>query len=604
MTHGGSPGSARRPEARRPLTSRSIVGRGLLLAVIAGSLLAAFCSAALANAPNPTSVVVDSVTKSGSNTTVTISGTWTWDKRVPSGAQIDCNDSRIGVGYSVIWGDNTVNPLKVQKSTEIVYVGDALDNWVHSVTEGRQTVDGPFKPTPHTVEEAMLGETPEHFGMQGISTGATTAIPTKADAEKWVSNCGPTQQSTVNGQLIGNSNPSDPTHGYPNGTWGPISHTYTTPGPHKICPVMYDPHGSHVGLAAGSAKEIIAGGSGHNGDNSIESNGNKSACVVSVEPQEPSFTIEKAQKISGSGKPFTKETLTGKVGENVDYEIIVENTGTTSLTFNPLSDSGCENIEPSGTVTLAKGASKTYLCEHVLNSADQAAGFHENCATATGTPPGEPSITHTSNCVVVNVPPPPGKAKIYLGYVDEGSGHASPSGHPTPWNGENGVSFAGCGFTGTDTCAKTGTGKDIYDAGAIRIEAPSTESITVTGAKVTIGPCTYEPWPGLGRTIPAGGNLILTQTGQTPRCLTQTGTEVSNFDTSESFLKSKQYEEFKAGGSKLGTCKNDGFIPQITLTINGQTTTVSDTGQILNSAGIDPDICTGKGEMQNWVLIQ
>src|SRR4029077_14265877 len=90
------------------------------------------------------------------------------------------------------------------------------------------------------------------------------------------------------------------------------------------------------------------------------------------------------------------------------YQIIVENTGNVALSFNPLSDSGCEAINPSGTITLAVGASATYTCTHVLNAADQKAGYHENCASATATPPagqGGP-ITHPSNCVVVKVPTP------------------------------------------------------------------------------------------------------------------------------------------------------------------------------------------------------
>src|SRR6266550_889352 len=99
------------------------------------------------------------------------------------------------------------------------------------------------------------------------------------------------------------------------------------------------------------------------------------------------------------------------------------------------------------------------------------AGVFFNAATETAEGGGK-TITHTSNEVEVEAKEPvAGKPHVFLGYVDEGSGHASPSGHPTPWKGESGVSFAGCGFTGTDTCAKTGSGTDIYDAGAIRIDA-------------------------------------------------------------------------------------------------------------------------------------
>jgi hypothetical protein len=391
-------------------TRRSLAGLATLLV----AALAATATPAFANSPNPTSVVVDSETVNGGSVTITVSGTWTWDKRVPNGAQADCNDSRSGVGYAVSWGDNQTNPLKPKNSSEIIYVGDANDNWVHSVTHGTQTVDGPFKASSQ-VTESMLGETPDAvlngFGQQGISTGASAATPTKADSEHWFSNCGPTAQSVVDGQTIGNSNPSEPTKGYPNGTWGPISHTYTTPGPHKICPVMYDPHGSKVGEHAGSLKDVIAGGTGHNDDNSVESNENPEACVVSAVTPEPAFTIQKSQEIAGSGTGFTTATLTGKVGQTVDYQIVVHNTGNVSLSFSSLSDSHCDagtiGGGPSG--PLAPGASATYTCDHVLSAADQSAGSYSNTATDTGTPPegqGSP-VTHTSNTVVVNVPTPP-----------------------------------------------------------------------------------------------------------------------------------------------------------------------------------------------------
>ncbi len=276
---------------RRTLHGSAFLGRIALSAALLACAFLALAASAFANAPNPTSIRIDSETSSGGNLTVTVSGTWTWDQRVPTGTQLDCNDSRIGVGYSVSWGDSQANPLKPQNSSSLLYVGSSSDDWVHSVTEGSQSVDGPFKSGPATLAESMLGETPDAvlngFGPQGISTGSSAAVPSKEDAEHWVSNCGPTAQSLINGQTIGNSDPGEPTKGYPNGTWGPISHTYTTSGPHTICPVMYDPHGNHVGGFASSAKEIIAGGSGHNGDNSVESNNNANPCVVSTLTREP-----------------------------------------------------------------------------------------------------------------------------------------------------------------------------------------------------------------------------------------------------------------------------------------------------------------------------
>jgi hypothetical protein len=184
---------------------------------------------------------------------------------------------------------------------------------------------------------------------------------------------------------------------------------------------------------------------------------------------------------------------------------------------------------------------------------------------------------------------------VFLGYAD--SIHEDGF-HPSPWEGSPGVTFIGCGFGGTDSCPMSG-GFDVYDAGAIRIEAPASESLKVTGASVQIGPCSYSPWPGLNVTIAAGETLILTQTGKA-KCTETNTAEQDNFDTSQSFLKSTQYQEFK----ETGKCSNDGFIPMITLTINGKTTTLQDVGQVLNGGGIDPDLCQSINEGQEWVQIQ
>jgi hypothetical protein len=190
-----------------------------------------------------------------------------------------------------------------------------------------------------------------------------------------------------------------------------------------------------------------------------------------------------------------------------------------------------------------------------------------------------------------------GGPHIFLGYAD--SDHDNQNAHPTPWQGSPNVIFEGCGFGGSDMCATSG-GVDIYDAGAIRIDAPSSAGLTVSNVTVQIGSCSYNPWPGLNVNVPAGNSLILTQTGTTPRCTTSSIAEQDNFDTSESFLTTPQYQQFL----QTGHCSNDGLVPKVMLTINSQAMTVNDTGQVLNRGGIDPDICTGINEAQDWVQVQ
>lgn len=137
--------------------------------------------------------------------------------------------------------------------------------------------------------------------------------------------------------------------------------------------------------------------------------------IVTLAPPAPAFTIEKLQRIPADGGSFTTSTLTGAVGQTVDYEILVDNTGDVPLTLGSLSDSQCD----AGTITggpvggtLEAGESSTYNCNHVLTTADQTAGSFSNTASLVGTPPeGDGSaISHQSNTVVVTLsaPTPPG----------------------------------------------------------------------------------------------------------------------------------------------------------------------------------------------------
>jgi hypothetical protein len=135
----------------------------------------------------------------------------------------------------------------------------------------------------------------------------------------------------------------------------------------------------------------------------------------------PEFTIEKLQQVEGAGGEFTKAELTAKLGETIDYEIAVANTGTRTLTFAPLEDANCTNISPAVATELVAGASETFTCRHVIT----AVGAWTNVADIeaalkpTEQPRVQPAVrAHavapasvkkaSSNPVVVNVPSEPG----------------------------------------------------------------------------------------------------------------------------------------------------------------------------------------------------
>jgi hypothetical protein len=130
-------------------------------------------------------------------------------------------------------------------------------------------------------------------------------------------------------------------------------------------------------------------------------NGENDLGHVVLNCDKPAFTIEKLQQIEGSGNPFTSSELDGELGQTVDYQIIVKNTGNVPLTFSEFTDEKCTNIAGGpGATPVAPGESTTYTCEHLLASF----GEYTNAATDTGTATGDPPVTHASNTVIVNVP--------------------------------------------------------------------------------------------------------------------------------------------------------------------------------------------------------
>src|SRR5580658_3827758 len=99
---------------------------------------------------------------------------------------------------------------------------------------------------------------------------------------------------------------------------------------------------------------------------------------------EPPFSIEKVQEIQGSGAGFTRSELTGKIGQTVDYQIIVRNTGNTPLKLTEFSDAHCDAgtlAGGPGSSELGTGDSTTYTCHHVLTEV----GAYSNSASVTGT---------------------------------------------------------------------------------------------------------------------------------------------------------------------------------------------------------------------------
>jgi hypothetical protein len=160
---------------------------------------------------------------------------------------------------------------------------------------------------------------------------------------------------------------------------------------------------------------------------------------------------------------------------------------------------------------------------------------------------------------------------VYVGYAD--GLRAGAGNFPVPWNGDPGVTFEGCG-----SCSQGD-----FDAGAIRIVNTGDEThVTIA---VHIGSCTYDIWPH-GVDLPVGGQLIYTQTvpGATAGC-----TNDGLFDTSD--VPTIQCEA------------NDNIQPTVDVSLDGGTpTTYTDSGQVINTGGVD-GACSGGNESHQWQLI-
>jgi hypothetical protein len=127
-------------------------------------------------------------------------------------------------------------------------------------------------------------------------------------------------------------------------------------------------------------------------------------------PPNPAFTIETLQSTGGV---FTTGTLPGTVGQTVDYESLLTNTGNTPLMFTGFSDPGCDGMVAGGASGVVGPRSHvTFVCAHTLTDADLATGFFANAASVTGAPEAEqgPPVTRSSTGVLVS-PIAPGEAK-------------------------------------------------------------------------------------------------------------------------------------------------------------------------------------------------
>jgi uncharacterized repeat protein (TIGR01451 family) len=317
----------------------------------------------------------------------------------------------------------------------------------------------------------------------------------------------------------------------------------------------------------------------------------KTADAPSVKAGDPiGFTVTVSNSSADGTGTATAVTLSdplpaGPTSSGIKWSIIpaYSGPGTCQITGTaPVQTLSCQLGD------MLPGASASV---HVRSATTAASvGTYLNTATATATNvPAPVKATATTKVLAVTL-------KIFFGYAD-GLRSGSDSTPGRPWEGSADTNFIGCP---KDACPN---GQGRYDGGAVLIENGSDAPITFSGGFVVIGHCTFTPW-GNGMTIPAAngstlGALVLTQTlkglkpqGNQAGCPLVTGPTINdNFDTSETDPLTCSLQTH-----------NDGLIPKVTFTINGQTLNLSDTKQVLNTGGRDRG-CGGKTvETTPWSL--
>ena len=138
--------------------------------------------------------------------------------------------------------------------------------------------------------------------------------------------------------------------------------------------------GPYTNTACVSAR-TVGGGPLSQCSNQVEVTASEVTTLVPV----PSLSITKLQEIAGGTGTFTTAPIEGWVGQTIEYEIVVKNTGNVALGSLSLSDPQCDpGTLKGGKSSLSPGEEATYTCSHLI----VAAGVYTNVAGVEATPPG------------------------------------------------------------------------------------------------------------------------------------------------------------------------------------------------------------------------
>jgi len=174
-------------------------------------------------------------------------------------------------------------------------------------------------------------------------------------------------------------------------------------------------------------------------------------------------------------------------------------------------------------------------------------------------------------------PPPPDSIAVYAGYYDDHH-PGDPQPKPDPWKGSSGVVFVG----------KPDNKSGGWDTSTVRVDNLSGETLSGVVVKVDIGSHRFALWGT--QSIPAGGTLVVAQTAY------------ANFDGSD-LNPAGCY----GCNSKLCQTSVSSTVPVVHVTVDGKTYDFADTGQVLNTHGVDSAGCPATGQRNDesigWRLL-
>jgi hypothetical protein len=177
---------------------------------------------------------------------------------------------------------------------------------------------------------------------------------------------------------------------------------------------------------------------------------------------------------------------------------------------------------------------------------------------------------------------------VYVGYAD--TDRPAPTTFPTPWYEPSNAQIIFDGCHPSSSCE--------YDGGAVRLVNNSGSTVTIDSVKVEYSSaCVYDIWPH-NTVLASGKQLIVDQ-------LTSTSTQTAEGCTNTTNPAAPSYGIMD--GSDIGpnganwsaNCTQSGVIPQVEVQVNGSTTTFADTGQVLNTGGVDSTFCPPSGAPRN-----